>query len=67
MAVSTENLKNKLTEAMDDYAREIDFLFSGASQGSEIARKDDLHELAKQTFYLFGRFRDEIISYLKKL
>jgi len=67
MSASTERLKEKLSEAMDDFAREIDFLFAGPSQGSEAARKDDLHELAKQTFYLFGRFRDEIVAHLKKL
>ena len=63
--MTPSKLKEKLDEAMDDFVREIEFMY--ATFEGQAATKDDLKELAKQTYYLFGRFRDEIVNYLKNV
>lgn len=63
MSNPTSTLRKKLDAAMDDFSEEIRGFYS---EDLTPATRSDIEEVARQTYYLFGRFRDEIIAYLEK-
>lgn len=62
--MSATHLKHKLDEALDDFAREVDFIYD--TMDDENVTRDELKELGKQVFYTLGRFRNEIVKELRK-
>lgn len=56
-------LDKKLDKIVMDFASEIQLNYHDGDQTP--AAKEDISELARQTFYALGEFRKEIIAYLK--
>lgn len=58
-----EQLEKEMNKCLDDFTQEIDFNYE-TFDGS-YCTKDDMKELAKQTFYTMHSLKDCIIKYLK--
>lgn len=62
--MTTQQLDQKLKEIQNDYSEQI--RSSYPENSSEPVTKADIHELARQTFYVLDTFRTNIIDYLSQ-
>ena len=62
--MTINELDNKLTDSLNKFSETIRATYEEADRTS--ATKDDIHNLARETFYLMNDFKKEIISYLKQ-
>ncbi len=60
--MTTEELDKKLKEALDNFSEEIRGTYEEYDRAP--ATKDDIHNLARHTFYALDTFRQEIKKYL---
>lgn len=61
---NTYQLEEKLNKALDDFKESNEFNYE--TYREELSTKDELRELAKQTFYTLEKFRDSIVEFLEK-
>lgn len=65
-----ENLNKALEKTLQEFMEEINFDLETFEQNGKhpegYLTKDDFKELAKQTFYMLGAFKDVLIKYLKE-
>lgn len=61
-------LENNLDKCLYNFSKEIEFNYETFEQNrhGSYCNKDDMRELAKQTFYMLDEFKDCIIKYLRE-
>lgn len=61
-------LEEDLDKCLYNFSRTIEFNYETFQQNGHgpYCNKDDMRELAKQTFYMMDEFKDCIIKYLKE-
>ena len=62
--MTINELDKKLTDSLTEYSETVRSMYEEADRTS--ASKDDIHDLARETFYLMNNFKHEIINYLKQ-
>lgn len=62
--MTINELDKKLTDSLTEYSETVRSMYEEADRTS--ATKDDIHTLARETFYLMDNFKHEIIDYLKQ-
>ena len=60
--MTNSQLDSELTKALQVFSNEIRSMYEEAS--NEPATKNDINELARQTFYTLDEFRKSILKYL---
>jgi len=61
--LNTTELKKNLDATLDEFKKNVNFNHETSTQ--DYCNKDDLNELAKQTFYALGQFENLVITYLQ--
>lgn len=63
--MSIDELDKILAQANDDFSKEMHLQYKEGSNNP--VTEADLHELARQAYYVFDSYRENIIKYLHEL